>query len=196
MPQGTDALINALADRLDTRCTPFEWPLLIAVDGKSGVGKSTFAKRLAERFDAVLVPGDDFYVGGTDLRDGRPEQLADLCIDRRRLKSVLQELKSNRPARYTPVDWDALDGGPATHDRTVYPRPILVLEGVYSNHPDLREVIDVSILLCVPESERKRRLLAREGEITDWERQWHRAEAWYFQNLARPGDFDHVATAH
>ncbi|MFM7535196.1 MAG: AAA family ATPase [Acidimicrobiales bacterium] len=34
---------------------------LIGVDGHSAAGKSTFAARLAERLDASLVRGDDFY---------------------------------------------------------------------------------------------------------------------------------------
>lgn len=42
----------------------------------------------------------------------------------------------------------------------------------------------------MPPQERERRLLAREGVLTPWERQWHRAEDWYFEHLARPEDFD------
>ena len=163
------------------------------VDGRSGVGKSTFAERLRRQFDAALVPMDDFYAGGTGLRCGSPQELAEICIDRVRVRSVATALKSGRPVRYAPFDWEAFDGTQAKRDRIVQPRPLVVLEGVYSNHPDLRACIDFSILLQVPQQERDRRLRAREGEITDWERQWHRAEDWYFETLARPRDFDVVA---
>ena len=195
MTQRADDLITSLADRLGSHRSPSASPRLIAVDGRSGVGKSTFAERLARRLDAALISGDDFYAGGTDLRSDAPEELADACIDRARLGSVLQQLKVNRSARYAPFDWEAFDGAAAKRERVIHPREILVLEGVYSNHPDLREFIDLSVLLRLPEPERQRRLLAREGEITQWERQWHRAEAWYFQHLAQPEDFDVVASA-
>ena len=34
------------------------------------------------------------------------------------------------------------------------------------------------------------RLLAREQSLTDWERQWHEAEEWYFANVAPAAGFD------
>jgi hypothetical protein len=35
-------------------------------------------------------------------------------------------------------------------------------------------------------------LLAREGSIGAWERQWHEAEEWYFTHLAPPHGFDAI----
>ena len=194
MTQRVDDLIISLAERLGRRRAYSAAPLLVAVDGRSGVGKSTFAGRLARRLGAALICGDDFYAGGTGLRGESPQALADICIDRGRLKSVLQALKSGRPARYAPFDWEAFNGALATQEPAIHPHAIIILEGVYANHPDLRALIDFSILLQVPEPERERRLRAREGEITPWERQWHRAEDWYFATLARPGDFDVAAS--
>jgi pantothenate kinase-related protein Tda10 len=36
-------------------------PVVVAVDGHSAAGKSTLALRLADKLDAAMVPGDDFY---------------------------------------------------------------------------------------------------------------------------------------
>lgn len=58
--------------------------------------------------------------------------------------------------------------------------------------PELRNLVDVSILVDVAESERFRRLLIREGDISDWEAQWHRAEDWYFSKVIKREDFDFV----
>jgi len=195
MRQRADDLIASIADGLAGRRAPSTSPWLIAIDGRSGVGKSTFAERLSERFNAGLIAGDDFYAGGTSLRRDGPEELADSCIDRKRLGSVLRQLKSGRHARYRPFDWAAFDGAVSNQERSIHPHAILILEGVYSNHPDFRAFIDFSILLVAPEQVRERRLRAREGEITQWERQWRRAEDWYFNNLARPWDFDVVASS-
>src|SRR3954453_1865421 len=36
-------------------------PVVVALDGRSGVGKSTLAAILIKRLGAVVVAGDDFY---------------------------------------------------------------------------------------------------------------------------------------
>lgn len=184
--------IEPLADRLKMLQADSGRPFLVAIDGNSGAGKSTIARRLSQRLGAAVICGDDFYAGGTGLLQDSPEQLAQICIDRIRLTSVLQRLKSGRWANYAPFDWVSFDGSLADEPITVEPCAMMVLEGVYSNHPDVRPWVDLSVLLRVPEPERERRLHAREGQITAWERQWHRAEHWYFQHLACPEDFDLV----
>jgi hypothetical protein len=45
-------------------------------------------------------------------------------------------------------------------------------------------------LLQVSEATRVTRLLAREGSIGAWERQWHEAEQWYFTRVMPPHRFD------
>ncbi len=182
------ALTETLAPFLDRADGPF----LVAIDGRSGTGKSTLAEALARRLDAALIPGDDFYAGGTEIHRRTPEALADICIDRAQLRSVLQALKSNRPTRYAAFDWEAFDGTLAAQETTIEPRAVLMVEGVYAAHPDLRDLVDFAILLRTSKAERDRRLLEREGTLTEWERQWHRAEDWYFDTLARPESFDTV----
>ncbi|MEM7054495.1 MAG: AAA family ATPase, partial [Pseudomonadota bacterium] len=96
-----------LIDRLKAHQTTIDEPFLVAIDGKSGVGKSTLAQRLSQQFASVVISGDDFYAGGTGLLRDDPETLAQICIDRVRLGSVLQQLKSDQSAKYTPFDWTA-----------------------------------------------------------------------------------------
>ncbi|WP_373355910.1 uridine kinase [Pseudoroseicyclus sp. CXY001] len=176
-----------LVDRL--RALPR--PLRIAVDGRSGVGKSTFAGLLAADLGARLVEGDAFYAGGTEQRADPPEALAAACIDWRRQQAVLEALSAGRAASFRPFDWAAFDGssGPEV---LLPPAEVILLEGVYSARPELADLIDVAILLTSPEELRMARLLAREGEISPWERQWHRAEDWYFAHQAPPERFDVV----
>ena len=185
-----EALVASLYDTRDDRRVRADQPFLIAIDGKSGAGKSTFGRLLGKRLAAALVSVDDFYAGGTGIHRRSPEEMAGMCVDRVRLRSVLEELKSNRPARYSRFDWERFDGTQAARQTTVEPRPILIVEGVYANHPDVRDLMDFSVLLHVSEAERQRRLQEREGTVTEWERQWHRAEDWYFGNAGRPEMFD------
>ena len=167
-------------------------PCVVAIDGRSGAGKSTFAKALADVLSAALVEGDDFYSGGVGLRNDPPAVLADDCIDWRAQRVVLSALKAGHAARFQPFDWEAFDGSTSRRVKVIAPTPIIILEGVYSNHPELRDLVNLSVLLVVDDVERERRLVAREGELTDWERQWHRAEDWYFETDARAAAFDLV----
>ena len=166
--------------------------LIIAIDGRSGVGKSTLAAGLAQKMQAVCIEGDDFFAGGVDLREDAAEALAAACIDWRRQRRVLEQLKQGRSAQYNPFDWQAFDGSLSEIPVQVQAREIILLEGVYSARPELRDLVDLTVLVRLPEAERQQRLLAREGEISDWERQWHRAEDWYFDNIAPESSFDLV----
>ena len=190
MNRESDNQITSLVHQVNDHRKTTDGLFLMALDGQSGVGKSTFARALSEQLEAGLITTDDFYAGGIGIRDESPQDLAEACIDRTRLSTVLSALKANRPATYAPFDWAAFNGTLAGEKIHVQPCPAVVLEGVYANHPDLRVLVDFSVLLWVPEADRLQRLTAREGTITDWERQWHRAEDWYFTHLARPETFD------
>jgi uridine kinase len=52
---GVDAATRWLSDQ------PRGDVQMVAIDGQSAAGKSTFAAALAARIDAALVSGDDFY---------------------------------------------------------------------------------------------------------------------------------------
>lgn len=58
-----DTLAEMIAESARQKASPF----IVAIDGRSGVGKSTMARVLAERFDAWVIEGDDFYAGGIAL---------------------------------------------------------------------------------------------------------------------------------
>ena len=76
--------------------------------------------------------------------------------------------------------------------KKIEPSNFVILEGVYSNHIDLRSFVDQSILLKISEDERKRRLVKREGQISDWSKYWASAENWYFTNISLQESFDKV----
>lgn len=186
MQSGID---DILARLLDIRAR--RRPVLVCIDGRSGVGKSTFASELAQQAGATLIDGDAFFAGGTSLRRESPAERAALCIDRPKQIAVLEQLQAGRGAVFRPFDWEAFDGSlaavpvvvPAANDT-------IVLEGVYACHPDLAPLIDLTVLLRAPEPVRQARLLAREGAIGAWERQWHEAEDWYFSHVMSEERFD------
>lgn len=167
-------------------------PLVVAIDGRSGTGKSTLAADLAQRLGATVVEGDDFYAGGTGIDGDPPQSRAARCIDWQTQRRVLTAFRQGQGAQYNAFDWDAFDGSLRASPTTVAPGAILLLEGVYSARPELHDMVDLRILLTLPDAVRLARLIAREGEIGPWEAQWHEAEDWYFANAAPPSAFDLV----
>lgn len=192
MPEPTSNSIEMICQKVRDLDVTSDRPVVVAIDGRSGTGKSTLAGSLATSLDAAMIKGDDFYAGGIGLHDLSDEALAALCIDWRRQRGVLSALKSGRQACYHPFDWQAFDGSLKPQALIIEPRSILLLEGVYSARPELRDLIDVAILLTLPETVRVERVLRREGSVTAWEKQWWRAEGWYFEHQAPPETFDMV----
>ena len=165
--------------------------LCVALDGHSGVGKSTLARQLAQAIPAMLLDGDGFFAGGVAVRSDSPEARARDCIDWRRQRAVLDALRAGRPARYRAFDWEAFDGSLQTELTVVElaSSQVVILEGVYSARPELADLLDLRVLLRVPDDVRTARLLGREQSITAWELQWHEAEEWYFASTAPPTGF-------
>jgi uridine kinase len=169
--------------------------VVVALDGRSGVGKSTLAARLASGLPATVLEGDDFYAGGVDILCDPPERRADRCIDWRDQRRVLQALRQGLAASYHAFDWDAFNGSRQTQATHVAPTAVILLEGVYSARRELADLLDLRILLRVPDDVRLARLLAREGTLGPWEAQWHEAEDWYFAHAAPADGFDLVLDA-
>lgn len=190
-----DTPLDHLADHLTNRVQRRSQPLVLAIDGRSGVGKSTLAEYLATHTNALLISGDDFYRGGVTLRQDSAKTLADDCIDWRSQRHVLTTLRNSANAHYHSFDWDAFDGSLAATPVHLSPRPLIILEGVYSARPELSDLIDLALLVEASPPLRTKRLIAREGTIGPWERQWHRAEDWYFGQAAPSNRFDCIVAS-
>ena len=179
-------------------------PLLVAIDGRSGAGKTALAAAVAGALDSVVVPTDDFYaadLGDADWDARSAAQRAADVIHSRRLRSVLESLLSGRSATWQPFDFTArrpdgtfaMSETPAARD----PAGVIILEGAYATHPDLLDLIDLTVLVEITPDERSRRLVDRDGGAyaTEWLARWARAEDFYFTMLRPPSAFDLIVTA-
>lgn len=182
--------LKELAQIISAKASKSENPFILAIDGRSGCGKSTLSVQLSKYLDAAVVSGDDFYAGGVDLRDDTPETLAADCIDWQKIRSILIEFRQKNDVEFYPFDWNAFDGALSKNVISIASSNIVILEGVYSNRSELRDLIDFSILIQIDDEVRLQRLRLREGHISKWERQWHRGEEWYFTHDALADKFD------
>lgn len=123
---------------------------LIAIDGRSGSGKTRYA---ADRFPgAAVVHMDDLYAGWSGLAAG-PTALAE---------QVLAPLRRGEPAAYRQFDWHA---GRFASAVSVAPAELIVIEGVGSSAPPATDFYDERIWLTAPTAVRKARALARDGAV-------------------------------
>jgi len=177
--------------------------LVVAIDGRSGSGKSTVAEAVAQAIGAVVVPCDDFFaasVSNAEWDRRTPEQRAADGIDWRRLKrEAIEPLRTGRAARWYAFDFLA---GPRTDgtyslQRTPTeraPKPIVLLDGAYSARPELADVLDLSVLVEAAPTTREARLAAREAPdfLRQWHARWDLAEEYYFGHVRPPSTFDVV----
>jgi uridine kinase len=186
-----------LYDRIRALQAASPTPVLVALDGRSGVGKSTLAARVATEVgvSALVIDGDDFYRGGDDAYWNAlgPAEKVDLAIDWRRQRTLLECLLHGHPATWRPYDWDA-DDGRLAGEITASPADLVILDGAYSARPELADLFSLRVLLDAARDIRRARLLQREGERdrAEWEARWSEAEDLYFDHLMAKSAFDIV----
>lgn len=169
---------------------------IVAIDGMSGTGKTTIAKEVAERLDAVNVLCDDFFTGGhnSEWAKKSTNEKIDNVIDWKRIKEeVVKPLKNSKKATWHPFNWKTFEGlSPETI--SAQPKRVVVLDGAFSNRPELRDVVNFSVLVEAPKNLRVGRVKQREGEnySYDWHATWQEAMEFYFTRISPPETFDLV----
>ena len=151
------------------------------------------------------MPMDDFYsayISDTEWDLMTVEERWSKVFDWTKLRSeAVVPLLGGRPARWHPIDFDA---GPDSQGRygmkteatRVEPASVIILDGVYSSGPQMADLVDLSILVDVPNEQRLTRLTAREeaGFLAQWHARWHAVEDFYFLSVRLRESFDVIVT--
>jgi cytidylate kinase len=145
---------------------------IVAIDGRSGSGKTSLAAWLAPALAAPCVHVDDIVPGWYGLARS-VELLAEW---------VVQPLAAGSPAQWRKWDWDAGGWG---RSGELAPAPIVVVEGCGAGAAAIRPWLSALVWLEVGEDERLERLRRRE----DWGAYEPWLEVWSDQERAlRAGD--------
>src|SRR5260221_12604587 len=177
-------------------------PILVALDGGSGTGKSTLASTLKERLDCVIVQSDDFFAANIpdwewDMRS-IPERARDV-LDWQRLRTeAIEPLLASKTAKWHPFDFATgllADGtyGMSKEYVEKEPAPVIILEGAYSSSPILSDLIDFKVLIDVPVIERHQRIDKREEDkqfLQRWHILWDAVEEYYFSEVMPRSSFN------
>ena len=124
---------------------------VVAVDGRSGAGKTSLAAALRDQLHAPVVSLEDLYGGWEGLEHG-----IDLLV-----AAVLEPLAAGQAPRVPRYDWVA---GEWAEPRVIEPPDILIVEGVGAGARRAAAFESLLVWLEVPAPVRKRRALGRDGE--------------------------------
>jgi uridine kinase len=132
---------------------------VVAVDGRSGAGKSFLAAELRTELEAPVVSLEDLYGGWDGLEHG-----IDLLVS-----EVLEPLAAGRSARVPRYDWAARVW---TDPTVLEPPEVLIVEGVGAGARRAAVYESVLVWLEAPAFVRKKRALDRDGDVfaPHWER--------------------------
>ncbi len=165
-------------------------PLIIAIDGGSGAGKSTFVQPLANRLNAAIIPLDDFYAANISNNEWEKlsvkKKLEEVFHWEKLLTTVIKPLLNSDKASWTTYDFlNIQEDGTYKQQlgvRTILPSDVIVIDGTYSASPAIIDFIDITILMDVSVHERHKRLNDRESLafLKEWHKRWNSVEDYYF----------------
>ncbi len=153
--------------------------VVVAVDGRSGSGKTLLATAVADALACPVVHLDDVYPGWDGLEAG----VALLT------EHVLAPLARGEQAAYPRWDWMRSRPGRTV---TVDAGPLLVVEGCGVLVPPAAAYAAVRVWLEAPDDVRRERALSRDGETyaPHWDRWAAQEDSVYV--VARPRDTAHL----
>ena len=171
-----ESLISILAAALAQKPTK---PLVLALDGRCGSGKTTLADGLARQFPAsIVLHTDDFYLPPTQrVRGWEKTPCANMDLIRLR-DEALRPAYEGQPVLYRAYSCRA---GAYQPVQELAAPPLVILEGSYSHHPLLAGYETLQVFVTCSKEEQTRRLQAREGErYANFAARWIPLEEGYF----------------
>jgi uridine kinase len=152
-------------------------PVLVAVDGVDGSGKTTFAAHLAEAYarahrGALVVHEDDFLNPRVVRHRLGPDSPEGFFLDSYNLpelaSKVLDPLAKGGEVRIVPASFDFRTDTPRDSEPiAVSQDAVVILEGMFLHRDELVGRWDLSVFLDVPFAETARRMAERDGSNPD-----------------------------
>lgn len=164
-----DALVARLLS--PTRWPTVSRPIIIAIDGPGGAGKTTLASRMAAGVPASVVVHTDDIAWHHSFFDWT-ELLRE---------SVLEPLWRGEPVHYRPPGW--VDHRRPGAIRVPARSEVVWVEGTGASRRELEDLIDASVWVQADEVESHRRLLERDGHDGEALRAaWEKEERTFLAN--------------
>jgi len=174
--------LEQIAARAEQLRKTADWPVVIAIDGMAGSGKTTLAALLAARLDGAVIHMDDFFLPQGFRTPERLRTPGGNVYYERFLQEVAPYVRCGEPFAYRIYDAHAHT---YTGQRLVAAKPYIIVEGSYSQHPRIGSLYDLRVFCKVRPSEQLRRLRERCPERIELFRAlWIPMENRYFEAFA------------
>lgn len=159
-------------------------PVVVAIDGRCGSGKSFLAGLLAEVFECGVFHLDDFYLP-MEQREADWRQRPAGNIDRNRfIEEVLIPLRQGRTVCYRPY---SCQKGTLLPETKIQAGKLAVAEGSYSLHPDFESFYEYRVFLtCAPNVQQRRIFLRNGRSLHAFLETWIPMEEHYFETMKIP----------
>ncbi len=152
--------------------------VIIAIDGRCTAGKTTLAAHLGRLYDCNIFHMDDFFLT-PELRTAKRLNTPGGNVDYERFRDeVLMPLRLYKPFSYHPYDCHSQSMSGLVN---VLPKPLNIIEGTYSMHPELAAVYDLSVFLNIGTDIQRSRILKRDSGLHEnFFKKWIPMEEMYF----------------
>lgn len=135
--------------------------LKLAIEGKSASGKSTLARILKDIYVCTVLHMDDFFLQPHQRTSERLNEAGGNIDKERFLEEVLLPLSENKKINYRPFDCAEMT---VKEGMVIEPEKFIIIEGVYSMHPEFEKYYDFSVFLDIEKEKQRERILKRNGE--------------------------------
>lgn len=159
-----------------------EKPLLIAIDGRCGGGKTTLGYYLQNHFGGNLFHMDDFFLQPHQRTEKRLAEVGGNVDYERFLAEVLLPIKRRETVHYQSFSCKTWEMQP---EKEILYHPLNIIEGSYSLHPYFGYPYDMKIFIDIDRESQLENIRNRNGEeaLEDFKRLWIPKEEAYFEKF-------------
>lgn len=156
--------------------------VIVAIDGRSGAGKSFLGSLLSAVYDCQVVSMDHFFLRPQQRTPARLQEPGGNVDYERFQAEVISKLKDTQPFSYRIYNCQT---NSYSSSPLIEPQRLVVVEGSYSHHPILTEHYDLKVFLTIPAPLQRERILERNGPkmLKRFVNEWIPLEELYFTSL-------------
>ncbi|WP_152602438.1 uridine kinase family protein [Planococcus sp. CAU13] len=169
-----DELIHYIKQQLLIKET-----VIVAIDGRCGSGKSTFASVLAKELDGHIIHMDDFFLPAPLRTKERLQQPGENIHYERFDEEVIVPL--NRGENIVIQSYDCKTSS-FEEPRNLQKKFLYIIEGSYSLYHKIKDIYDMKIFMTVDSAVQAARIAERNGVegLKAFQQKWIPLEEKYF----------------
>lgn len=154
-------------------------PLLVAIDGRCGAGKTSLAALLQEETGCNVIHMDHFFLQPGQRTKERMQEPGGNVDYERFLEEVMMPLSQGKAFSYRQFDCQKMELSSLIQ---MEQKDVTIVEGSYSCHPSLWDFYDLRVFLSIDPEEQIRRIRSRNGSeaVSRFRDRWIPLEEQYF----------------